>query len=162
MLALEGIRVLDLSRLAPGPYCSMLLADLGADVLLVEEPAGTGGRLTGQAARRMLERDISEPGQYVVLDIGRESIIVSCGPDGDVVANYNVCQHRGARILVDRLGCAQHYTCPYHGWAYRSDGRLIVVPDNNRFPGGVDRAQHSLRPVRAGTGWQGEMWNSRR
>jgi alpha-methylacyl-CoA racemase len=60
MLALEGIRVLDLSRLAPGPYCSMLLADLGADVLLVEEPAGTGSRLTGQAARRLLERDISE------------------------------------------------------------------------------------------------------
>ena len=60
MLPLEGIRVLDLSRLAPGPYCSMLLADVGADVLLVEEPLGTGGRLTGSAARRMLDRDVSE------------------------------------------------------------------------------------------------------
>ena len=38
MLALEHIRVLDLSRLAPGPYCSMLLADMGADVLMVEAP----------------------------------------------------------------------------------------------------------------------------
>src|SRR4030066_1493999 len=60
MLPLEGIRVLGLSRLAPGPYCSMLLADLGADVLLVEEPLGTGGRLTGSAARRLLDRDVSE------------------------------------------------------------------------------------------------------
>ena len=60
MLPLEGIRVLDLSRLAPGPYCSMLLADLGADILLVEEPLGTGGRLTGSAARRLLDRDVSE------------------------------------------------------------------------------------------------------
>ena len=46
MQALEGIRVLDLSRLLPGPYCTMLLADFGAEGIKIEEP----GR--GDYARR--------------------------------------------------------------------------------------------------------------
>jgi crotonobetainyl-CoA:carnitine CoA-transferase CaiB-like acyl-CoA transferase len=45
MMALEGIRVLDMSGLAPGPYCTMLLADFGADVIVVEATPGAGRRM---------------------------------------------------------------------------------------------------------------------
>ncbi len=49
-MPLEGIKILDLSRLAPGPYCTMLLGDMGADVLLIEEAGTPSGRRAAQAA----------------------------------------------------------------------------------------------------------------
>ena len=106
-----------------------------------------------------LERDVDEPGKYVVFDLGRESILVSGTAEGEVVAHFNVCQHRGARVMTDQRGCERSFTCPYHGWSYRPDGRLVVVPDNQRFAsgGGVDRAERSLTPLRVET-FLGLVW----
>ena len=73
--ALTGIRVLDLSRLLPGPYLTMVLADLGADVVKVEDPrvgdylrafppakGGVSGRyLAINRGKRSLARDLKAP-----------------------------------------------------------------------------------------------------
>lgn len=105
-----------------------------------------------------LERDLENLGSYVAFTIGRESILVSRTGDDSIVAHYNVCQHRGARVMTDGRGCERSFTCPYHGWSYRPDGRLVVVPDNQRFPGGsVDRGDRSLVPLRAEV-FQGMVW----
>ncbi|MFN3232963.1 MAG: aromatic ring-hydroxylating oxygenase subunit alpha [Alphaproteobacteria bacterium] len=99
-----------------------------------------------------LESDLNEPGDYFVFNIGRESILVSRTQTGQVAANYNVCQHRGARVMVSDMGCVDAFVCPYHGWKYAPDGTLIFVPDTDRFSRGVPMADLSLKPVRV------EVW----
>src|SRR5512138_1916676 len=75
--ALEGIRVLDLSRLLPGPFLTMILADMGADVVKVEDPrvgdylrafppakGGMAGRfLAVNRGKRSLALDLKAPAQ---------------------------------------------------------------------------------------------------
>ncbi|MCS6925538.1 MAG: CoA transferase, partial [Candidatus Binatia bacterium] len=46
---LAGITVLDLTRLAPGPFCTMILGDMGAEVIRVQEPGPPTGRRAEQA-----------------------------------------------------------------------------------------------------------------
>ena len=65
---LAGVRVLDLSQTLPGPFCTQVLADLGADVLKVEPPAGdmtrnspTGIFCTANRNKRSLVIDLKQP-----------------------------------------------------------------------------------------------------
>lgn len=95
-----------------------------------------------------LERDVTEPGEYLVLEMGDESILVSRTDEGALAAFYNVCQHRGARVIVNDRGWTRQFVCPYHGWRYDNDGALVHVPDADRFTPPVDCAERSLRPVR--------------
>ena len=69
--ALTGIRVLDLSRLLPGPFCSMLLADFGAEVIKVEEP----GR--GDYIRGWYPRLGGNSGFHVVLNRNKRSLTLN-------------------------------------------------------------------------------------
>jgi alpha-methylacyl-CoA racemase len=66
---LAGIRVLDLSRLLPGPYCTLLLAELGADVIKVETP------LAGDYAR-MAPDELGFKGLFEAVNRGKRSIAV--------------------------------------------------------------------------------------
>jgi len=67
---LAGIRVLDLSRLLPGPWCSLLLADLGAEVIKVETP------LAGDYAR-MAPVELGFGGLFEAVNRGKRSIAVN-------------------------------------------------------------------------------------
>ncbi|MBI4629323.1 MAG: CoA transferase, partial [Candidatus Rokubacteria bacterium] len=77
MTALDGLRVLDLSSQLSGPYCAMLLGDLGADVVKVEHPAG------GDNARLMAPKVNGESAPFMTFNRNKRSITVDLkSPDG--------------------------------------------------------------------------------
>jgi choline monooxygenase len=57
-----------------------------------------------------------------------EPVVVVHGKDGVVRAFANVCRHRAAAI-VSEPGCANVLKCPYHGWTYQLDGKLLGAPE---------------------------------
>ncbi|MBW2370825.1 MAG: CoA transferase [Deltaproteobacteria bacterium] len=69
--ALSGIRILDLTRLLPGPYCSMLLADLGAEVIKIEAPP------TGDTMRLREPFLSKESMQYLILNRNKKSLTLN-------------------------------------------------------------------------------------
>jgi Rieske 2Fe-2S family protein len=94
--------------------------------------------------------DVAEPGRFVAAQVGSESALVVRGEDGELRAFRNVCRHRAARLREGRGDCGKAIRCPYHGWTYRTDGRLIGVPEGRGFPG-LDKAQLGLLPARVET-----------
>ncbi|HEY2808249.1 MAG TPA: aromatic ring-hydroxylating dioxygenase subunit alpha [Steroidobacteraceae bacterium] len=102
--------------------------------------------------------DIPEAGDYVVTEIGRESILMVRQEGGAVRAFYNVCQHRGNRLRECGLGStgeSRSFTCAYHHWEYELDGSYRRIPDIDTFPQG--RPRRGLREVRCDT-WGGFVW----
>jgi phenylpropionate dioxygenase-like ring-hydroxylating dioxygenase large terminal subunit len=80
--------------------------------------------------------DIPLPGDYHTLDFLGEPLVAVRGRDGGVKGFFNLCRHRGARLLDAASGhCPGRIVCPYHAWTYDLDGRLAVLPHRHEFAG---------------------------
>jgi phenylpropionate dioxygenase-like ring-hydroxylating dioxygenase large terminal subunit len=94
---------------------------------------------------------VSEPGDYVMREVGGDSVVVMAGDDGRPHAFLNVCRHRGARLISDPEGSVRRrLVCPYHAWSYGLDGEL----KSTRHMEGVedfDTSCWGLIPVRVAT-----------
>ncbi len=72
---------------------------------------------------------IPNPGDYFLLNLFNESLIVLRDKQGQVHAFYNVCRHRGTRICEEAEGrFSGSMQCSYHAWTYGLDGQLIGAP----------------------------------
>jgi phenylpropionate dioxygenase-like ring-hydroxylating dioxygenase large terminal subunit len=80
------------------------------------------------------EEDIPDTGDYFVFELGRESFIVTRDDAGAVRAYFNVCPHRGNRLVSDEAGSRSGgFTCPFHNWRFGLDGAIAQVTDRETF-----------------------------
>src|SRR5262245_36970662 len=80
MLPLEGIRIVDLTQVMAGPFCTMLLADLGADVIKVEPPAGDLSRSMGGRHLQMRGKDNAP---FIALNRNKRSVVLDLKAPAD-------------------------------------------------------------------------------
>src|SRR3954447_13826069 len=82
------------------------------------------------------ESEIALPGDYVVRRVLEDSFIVTRDEKGEIRAHFNMCLHRGMQVCRAEMGNASHFRCPYHGWSYRNDGRIVGLPFHKDAYGG--------------------------
>jgi alpha-methylacyl-CoA racemase len=108
-LPLEGVRVLDLSRLLPGGFCSLLLADFGADVVKVED-TGMGDYVRWAPPYYEGADDSAKSALFLALNRGKRSIRLNLKTDGGreallrAVAEADVVLESFRPGVLDRLG----------------------------------------------------------
>jgi choline monooxygenase len=105
---------------------------------------------------------LREPGDVLVADVAGRSVFVVRKKDGTLRAFYNVCRHRGTRLLrAGECHVNRFIRCPYHSWAYDHDGTCVgtplfegsdIPPDQQATFGmedvaAFDRADYGLLPV---------------
>lgn len=90
-----------------------------------------------------LSGDLPRPGTYITRSDFGVPIIATRDDSGRFRAFVNACRHRGAQITDAPSGEKSRFTCPFHGWTYGNDGRLIGVREAEHF-GAVDKACHRL------------------
>ena len=138
-MPLTGLRVLDLSRLLPGPWCTMLLGDLGADVVKVEDPRG------GDPTRWGPPLSGDHGAAFWQLNRNKRSVRLDLKTEGGRAAFLRLC--RGADVVVEsfRPGVMERLGA---GWdaLHRVNPRLVLCSISGYGQDGPyrERAGHDI------------------
>lgn len=106
-------------------------------------------------------QELASPGDYAIHTLGKESFIFVRDLSGELRGFYNVCQHRGTRLLQGPVnGNSRFFRCPFHGWSWNVDGSLKGIPDRENFAcfsDGLPVSGLDLVSVRV-EHWGGWLW----
>jgi phenylpropionate dioxygenase-like ring-hydroxylating dioxygenase large terminal subunit len=105
------------------------------------------------------ESQIPNPGDYFVSSMGEESVILCRDRAGEIHVFLNSCRHRGMKVCRYDEGNTPVFTCPYHGWSYGTDGKLVGVPYfREAYRGRLDRSRWGLVVVAQTCCYKGSVW----
>ncbi len=94
------------------------------------------------------ESQIPSPGDFFTSYMGEVPVIVVRDEESRVHVHLNTCRHRGLRVCRADAGSARSFSCPYHGWTYGTDGRLLGMPQAEEAYGDeLNKKDWGLIPV---------------
>ena len=80
--------------------------------------------------------ELPDQGSFVTREVAGERVLVVRGDDGALRAFFNVCRHRGSRLVDEPGGRLRGaIACPYHAWTYALDGSLRRAPQMDAAAG---------------------------
>ena len=105
------------------------------------------------------ESQIPKPGDYFVSCMGEESVILCRDREEQIHVFLNSCRHRGMKVCRYDEGNTPVFTCPYHGWSFATDGKLVGVPYfKEAYHGKLDKSQWGLVEVAQLVNYKGTVW----
>jgi len=111
--ALEDIRILDLSWQGPGPYCTMMLADMGADVIRVQEPGLSGRRAASAGAAAWSSREDPKRLAYSAHERNKRSVTINLKHEKAREAFYKLVKTADALVEGYRPGVSKRLQIDY-------------------------------------------------
>ena len=103
--------------------------------------------------------DFPGHGDYRLVEIAGESLIVLRDQANTLHAFFNICRHRGTRLCTASEGrLSETIQCPYHAWTYALDGRLIGAPHMHEVEG-FDKRDYPLHRASLAE-WEGFVFVS--
>ena len=137
--SLSGVRVLDLSRLLPGPFLTMVLADLGADVVKVEEPR------MGDYMRDFPPRGDGMSGRYLSVNRNKRSVTVDLKNDRERERFLRMAARADVVVESFRPGVMERLGVGYDALRERNEGIVLCSISGYGQTGPYrDRAGHDI------------------